>query len=95
MSPGGSLTLTGQRASVVCGGPDDLHYAGSPATTTAHVVPGAPIERVACGTARGCTGKPISADQLPSYLAGTPETGVFEATGPLTAITAMREEYHP
>ncbi|HLI36742.1 MAG TPA: hypothetical protein VKV80_05290 [Streptosporangiaceae bacterium] len=95
VSPGGSLTLTGHRVSVVCGGPDDLHYVDSPGTMTAHVVPGASIERIVCGTPKGCVDKPISAGQLPSYLTGTPETGVFKIKGPLTAITSMHEEYHP
>ena len=39
----GSLVLTGNPATVVCGGPDDLHYSYAANVVTAHVLPSAVI----------------------------------------------------
>ncbi len=92
VSSGGSITLYGQSAALVCGGPDDLHYSIATTAESAHLLPGVTIERVVFPNGRD---EPISPVQLQSYLAGVPATGIFLVTGPLTAVTAVQEQYHP
>jgi hypothetical protein len=91
----GSVTLTGEPATLVCGGPDDQHYDVSSTTEKARVLAGASVEKVTCGTPSGCADEPIPARRLPSYLAAGAESGVFLVTGPLDGITALKEMYHP
>ena len=88
----GALTLTGNPATVVCGGPDDLHYDIATTTVTAHVIPRAsimvfPIPAMHLET--------IGPYRLASYLASDQDTRIFLVTGPLSRITGLQEEYHP
>jgi hypothetical protein len=90
---GGALTVTGQRAKLVCGGPDDLSYdVAAGVTTTGRVLAGAPIVTFPLRTMAPAA---ISAGQLPGYVASHQSLGIFLVTGPLTGITGLREEYHP
>jgi hypothetical protein len=88
----GSLTLTGNPAKLVCGGPDDSHYNVATATETGHVNPGALIQVFPLSTGHPVT---ISPGQLPSYLATDQDTRIFLITGTLSRITGLQEEFHP
>lgn len=87
----GTLTVTGQTATMICGGPDDFHYNFGTGTVTAHVVAGAKIE-VLNATLQLT---PVTLAKFPSYLAGDMNVRVFTYTGPRTAITALSEQFHP
>lgn len=88
----GSLTLTGNPATVVCGGPDDLHYNLATTTVTGHVLPGASITVFPLPAMHPVA---IGAGKLASYLATDKDTRIFLITGPLSRITGLQEEYHP
>ena len=88
---GGALTITTHRASVVCGGPDDMHYNVAAATQTAEVTPSATV-RVLDSS--------VHLETVPHMAFNTSlkyDTWgrIFMVTGPLGAITALTEMYHP
>lgn len=87
----GSLTVTGHTATMICGGPDDSHYATSQATVTGHVVASAKIQ-VLNATLQL---EPMSIAKFPGYLKTDHNVRVFIYVGPRTAITALSEQYHP
>jgi hypothetical protein len=91
--PDGSLSLTGNPATLVCGGFDDLHYNVATTTESAHVDPGATIT-VWPVTVRN---PPVSIGpyKLASYLATDTGTRIFLVTGPLGRITGLAEQFHP
>jgi len=91
--PDGSLTLTGHPATMSCGGPDDFHYNVATTTEVAHALPSARVQVL--GTAGGTTEQAIPHAQLPSYLATDHNTRVFIFTGPLSAMSALQEQFHP
>jgi len=91
-APNGSLTLSANPASVVCGGPDDLHYDVSGTTVTCFVAPTAAISIFDMATMRS---QPIAASTLGAYLATDQGTRIFLVTGVLTAIDGLVEQYHP
>lgn len=88
----GVLTVTGNRASVVCGGPDDYHYDLAATTVTGHVTRAASIEVFPLPAMHLVA---IAHDKLASYLATDQDTRIFLVTGPLSRITALQEEFHP
>ena len=88
----GALTLTGYPESVVCGGPDDLHYDPAATTVTAHVIPGASIMGFNVASSSLV---PVAPDALASYLTADMGTRIFLVSGPLSAISSLQEEYHP
>jgi hypothetical protein len=91
-APGGALTLTANPATLVCGGPDDLHYNVATTTLTAHLTAGASIKVFPVAQMHYL---PLKASQLARYLATDADTRIFLVTGPLTAITALAEQFHP
>ncbi len=88
----GALTVTGNPATLVCGGPDDFHFNVASSTETGHVVPGASIEVFPVST---MSPQPIQPGKLASYLATDSDTRIFLILGPLTAITSLQEQFHP
>lgn len=90
-NPGGTLTVTGVVATMVCGGPDDFHYDFGTGTVAGHVLASAAIQVL--NSALQST--PITPAKFPSYLAGDMNVRVFTYTGPRTAITALSEQFHP
>ena len=88
----GALTLTGNPATLVCGGPDDSHYNVATSTESAHVNPGATITvfPVSAGHPES-----LSPYKLSSYLATDDDTRIFLVTGPLSRITGLQEQFHP
>ena len=91
-APQGALTLTAHPATMVCGGPDDSHYNVASTAVTGHVLPGATIQSFSISQMRP---EPVSAAKLSSYLATDHGTRIFLVTGPVTAITALQEQFHP
>jgi hypothetical protein len=89
---GGALTLTGNPAKLVCGGPDDSHYNVAATTVTGHVIPGASIKVFPLPKMHPVAIRP---GKLASYLATDEDTRIFLVTGPLTAISALQEQFHP
>lgn len=87
----GSLIITAHRATVVCGGPDDLHYDVATATETGTVTP--------TGTLKMLYGnvqtQAVSHADFSARLKADRWGRIFMVTGPLTAITALAEMYHP
>jgi hypothetical protein len=88
----GGLTVTGNPAKLVCGGPDDSHYDVGAASATGQVIAGASVITFALAT---MSPKAISESQLAAYLAGDQGTRIFLVSGPLTRITGLQEEFHP
>jgi hypothetical protein len=89
---GGALTLTANPATLVCGGVDDLHYNVATTTVTAHLIAGATIQVFPVSN---MSYKSLPPSGLASYLAADGDTRIFLVTGPLTAITALSEQFHP
>lgn len=87
----GSLTVTGHRATMVCGGPDDFHYNFAAATVTGQVRPDAALQ-VLSPSLRPTA---IAHSKFPAYLATDQNVRVFVVAGPLTAIAALTEQFHP
>ena len=88
----GALTVTGQAAKLVCGGPDDFHWNTVTATETGHTVPAASIEVFPVSK---MASEPIKASQLAAYLKTDGDTKIFLIGGPLSAITSLQEQFHP
>jgi hypothetical protein len=88
----GALTVTGQAAKLVCGGPDDFHWNTVTATETGHTVPAVSIEVF---PVTKMTSEPIKASQLAAYLKTDGDTKIFLIGGPLSAITSLQEQFHP
>jgi hypothetical protein len=90
----GAATLIAERATVVCGGPDDWHFVYGTATVTSFVL-GNAIIQVLASTGAGIVFKTIPTTRLVKYLPHDEWTRTFQVTGPLDAITALEEIYHP
>lgn len=88
----GALTVTGQAAKLVCGGPDDFHWNTVTATETGHTVPTAKIETFPTSK---MAPEPIKASQLAAYLKTDDDTKIFLIGGPLSAMTSLAEQFHP
>jgi hypothetical protein len=88
----GALTVTGQAAKLVCGGPDDFHWNTVTATETGHSVPTAKIETFPTSK---MAPEPIKASQLAAYLKTDDDTKIFLIGGPLSAMTSLQEQFHP
>jgi hypothetical protein len=88
----GALTVTGQAARLVCGGPDDFHWNTVTATETGHTVPTAKIETFPTSK---MAPEPIKASQLAAYLKTDDDTKIFLIGGPLSAMTSLQEQFHP
>jgi hypothetical protein len=88
----GALTVTGQAAKLVCGGPDDFHWNTVTATETGHTVPTAKIETFPTSK---MAPEPIKASQLAAYLKTDDDTKIFLIGGPLSAMTSLQEQFHP
>ena len=93
-APGGAAMLSGRRAEVVCGGPDDWHFVYGTATMTSFVPANALVEVLAT-TGAGIGLKAIRTSRLVRYLPRDAWTRTFQLTGPPSAITALQEVYHP
>jgi hypothetical protein len=89
---GGALTLTGNPAKLVCGGPDDSHYNVAATTVTGHVIAGAFIRVFPLAKMHPVA---IGPAKLASYLATDEDTRIFLVAGPLTAISGLQEQFHP
>jgi hypothetical protein len=88
----GALTVTGNPARLICGGPDDSHYDVGTASATGQLAAGASIVTFSLTT---MSPKAIGESQLAAYLAGDQGTRIFLVTGPLTRITGLQEQFHP
>ena len=86
----GSLTVTGNRATMVCGGPDDFHYDFA-ATVTGRVTPSGSVQVLSTSL----QDTPTTHAKFPAYLKTDQNIRVFVYTGPLTAITSLAEQFHP
>lgn len=90
----GSLALTIHPATLVCGGPDDLHYDVAASTETATVTPSATVQVFVNGSSP--TGEvTISHSELSGYVKPDKWGNIFQVTGSLTAITALEGMFHP
>jgi hypothetical protein len=90
---GGGFAVTGNRATLICGGPDDFHWNTSTSTLTATVLQGASIQVLQ--SAGSILDVPIAAGQFAAYLATDHNTRIFLVTGSLDAISALQEQFHP
>lgn len=88
---GGSLTITGHRATVICGGPDDLHYNVATANETGDVTPAGTVQMLTGASQEQIVGHADVSARLAKDTWGR----IFMVNGPLTAITALTEMYHP
>jgi hypothetical protein len=91
---GGTLTATASPAKLVCGGPDDSHYDVAKNVETGHVVAGATIEVFPTTTGQ-MRDVPIKASALNTYLKTDSDTKIFLVGGPLSAMTSLKEQFHP
>ena len=90
--PDGSLTLTANPATVVCGGLDDLHYDIAADQVTAQLIPNASVTIFSLSSMQPLA---IAPSQLVTYLPADRGTRIFLVSGPLSAITSLQEQYHP
>ncbi|MGO9343328.1 MAG: hypothetical protein ACLP6E_12545 [Acidimicrobiales bacterium] len=81
------------RATLICGGPDDFHWNPAPTTENATVVEGASI--AVLGSPGSTLAAPIPFDQFASYMATDHNSRIFLVTGPLDAVTGLQEQFHP
>ncbi len=88
----GALTITGQNAKLICGGPDDFHWNTVTATETVHTVP---TVSVSVFPTSKMAPEPLKASQLAAYLKTDDDTKIFLIGGPLSAITSLQEQFHP
>lgn len=88
----GALTITGQNAKLICGGPDDFHWNTVTATETGHTTPNVSISVFPTSK---MAPEPIKASQLAAYLKTDDDTKIFLIGGPLSAITSLQEQFHP
>jgi hypothetical protein len=88
----GGLTVTGNKATIVCGGPDDFHFNVASDSETGHVQPGADIEVF---PVTKMAQEKIAASELASYLATDEDTKIFLIGGSLSAISSLQEQFHP
>jgi hypothetical protein len=93
-APGGAATLTAKRATVVCGGAEDWHFAYETIPVSSFVESNAHIQVLAT-TGAGIGFKVIRTTRLVRYLPHDEWTRTFQLTGPPDAITALEEIYHP
>lgn len=87
----GSLTITAHRATVVCGGLDDLHYREATATETGTVTSSGTVEMLT-GAVKEQT---VDHSDVSARLAKDSWGRIFMVTGQLTDITGLTEMYHP
>jgi hypothetical protein len=90
--PDGSLALTANAATVVCGGPDDLHYDIGTNMVTAHTVLNPSVTIFSLASMQSLV---IAPSQLVTYLPTDTGTRIFLVSGPLSAIASLQEQYHP
>lgn len=87
----GSLAIAAHAAKVVCGGTDDLHYSVATATEFGTVTPSGAV-RMLTGAVKEQT---VPHADVGSRLAQDKWGRIFMVNGPLRAVTALTEEYHP
>jgi hypothetical protein len=87
----GSVAITAHRATVVCGGPDDMHYNVATATETGTVTPAATVQMLT-GVVKEQT---VAHADVSARLAQDKWGRIFMLKGPLTSISALTEMYHP
>jgi hypothetical protein len=90
----GVLTVTGDRATVYCGGPDDFHYIVTNKQFTGHLLPSAKINVLVFGNS-GIEFPRLAQAKFPHWVATDHNSGIYAVTGPFKAIRALAEEYHP
>ena len=89
----GGFALTANGATLVCGGPDDFHWNTTPTTVSATVLKGASIQVL---LSPGSTlAVPIPTSHFAGYMATDHNTRIFLVAGPLDAISALQEQFHP
>lgn len=87
----GSLSVTLHRATVLCGGPDDLHYDIATASQTGTVTPSGKLQMLTSALQEQAVARAAFGSRL-----STDERGrIFEVIGTLSDITALTEMYHP
>ena len=89
---GGALTITGQAAKLVCGGPDDFHWNVVTAAETGKTVPAVSISVF---PTTKMAPQAIKPSQLAAYLKTDDDTRIFLIGGPLSAMTSLQEQFHP
>jgi len=90
----GAAMVTAKRATVVCGGPGAWHFVYGTVTVTSFIEAGASIQ-VLASTGAGIGFRLLRTSRLAKYLPHDEWTRTFQLTGPLDAITALQEIYHP
>jgi hypothetical protein len=93
-NPRHGLTVTGQTVRVHCGGPDDLQYIATGKHFTGHLVPDAKINVLTFGTS-GIEFPKLAESKFSHWVATDRNSGIYAVTGPVKAIRALQEEYHP
>jgi hypothetical protein len=81
------------KATLICGGPDDFHWDFTSATESATVAAGASIQVLK--NPGDTVAVPIAEAALPAYMTTDEGTRIFLVTGTLNAITALQEQFHP
>src|SRR6201996_1614141 len=89
---GGALTITGQDAKLVCGGPADFHWNVVTAAETGKTVPAVSISVF---PTTKMAPQAIKPSQLAAYLKTDDDTRIFLIGGPLSAMTSLQEQFHP
>ena len=90
-SANGALAITAHRATVVCGGVDDLHYDIATPTESGTVTPAGIVQVLGSNIQE----QTIAHADFSARLASDQWGRIFMVTGPLTGITILKEMYHP
>jgi hypothetical protein len=87
------LTVTGDKVTVHCGGPDDMQYIVTSKGFTGHLLP--PAQITVLSDANGLTFPRLAEAKLPKWIAHDTFGSIYAVTGPFKAIRDLNEEYHP
>ena len=91
-----SLALTGNPATIQCGGFDDnQQVVETSKIEVIHLVADATIRVFPLPTVSSAPYQTLRPQQLAAYIRHDKDTRVFEVTGPASAVTAITEVYHP
>lgn len=91
--PKAGLTVSGQTVRVHCGGPDDLQYIPTGKRFTGHLRPSAKINVLTF--THGIQFPRLPQSKFAHWVAHDHNSGIYLVTGPIKAIRALAEEYHP
>lgn len=87
------LNVSGNAVVVHCGGPDDMQYLPTSKRFSGHLLPSATINVLVFSN--GIQSPRLPQSKFPHWVATDHNSGIYAVTGPVKAIRALHEEFHP